>query len=162
MINFFKSLFGNSIFITSLFAFLFSQMLKGIITLFTIKDKRAKKAFFAMAWNTGGMPSSHSALVSAMASAAGIVEGIESNMFVITFFLALVIIRDALGVRRAAGLQSKALNNLGREMMEKFKIEWQPVKEIQGHNPLEVAVGSVLGIIIAFGFHFSRLTAYFN
>jgi acid phosphatase family membrane protein YuiD len=161
MVNSFILLFSNSVFISSLSAFILSQILKGIITLFKIKDRKAKSAFFAMIWNTGGMPSSHSALVSAMACSAGIIEGFGSNIFAITFFFALVIIRDALGVRRASGLQSKALNNLGRIVTEKFSVEWQPVKEIQGHNPLEVVIGIVLGIVTALGFHFSRFMAYF-
>lgn len=108
------------------------------------------------------MPSSHSALVSAMASSTAITEGLASTIFVVTLFFALVIIRDALGVRRAAGLQAKALNNLGRDSSQHLDIEWQPVKEIQGHSPLEVSAGIMLGIVIACVFHFSRLAVFFN
>jgi acid phosphatase family membrane protein YuiD len=65
----------------------------------------------------------------------------------------MVVLRDALGVRRAAGLQAKALNTLGKMTADKIGLEFQSVKEIQGHTPLEVLVGAVLGIAIAIGFY---------
>jgi acid phosphatase family membrane protein YuiD len=100
------------------------------------------------------MPSSHSALVSAMAASVAFLEGLDSNLFVVTLMVALVIIRDALGVRRSSGIQARVLNWLGRQSAEKLKIEFHPVKEILGHSPLEVVVGALLGIIIAAAFHF--------
>jgi acid phosphatase family membrane protein YuiD len=57
-----------------------------------------------------------------------------------------------LGVRRAAGLQARALNNLGKQIAEKLDMGFHPVKEIQGHTPIEVLVGSLLGIFVAAGF----------
>ena len=65
----------------------------------------------------------------------------------------MVVLRDALGVRRAAGLQAKALNTLGKQFAEKTGFEFHAVKEVQGHTPLEVVVGSLLGIMIAVGFY---------
>jgi len=67
---------------------------------------------------------------------------------------ALVIIRDALGVRRSSGIQARVLNLLGRQTSEKLKIEFHPVKEVNGHSPLEVVVGTLLGITIAAAFSF--------
>jgi len=64
----------------------------------------------------------------------------------------LVVIRDALGVRRASGVQARALNNLGRQIVDKINVNFNPVKEIHGHTPLEVAVGVLLGVFIAAGF----------
>jgi acid phosphatase family membrane protein YuiD len=155
--EFLKSLLSNSIFLTSLVAFAMSQSIKAVLSLFMIKGKKGKGAFIALTWSTGGMPSSHSALVSSMSASAAISEGIGSNIFALTFFFAMVIIRDALGVRRAAGLQAKALNNLGRDISERFNTAWQPVKEIQGHGPFEVAAGVILGVAIAFILHFLLL-----
>jgi acid phosphatase family membrane protein YuiD len=66
----------------------------------------------------------------------------------------MVVLRDSLGVRRAAGLHAKALNTLGKQTAEKTGLDFRTVKEIQGHSPLEVLAGSVLGIIIAFGYYF--------
>ena len=105
-------------------------------------------------WRTGGMPSSHSAMVAALAASIAFNEGLASNLFVITLMFALVIIRDALGVRRSSGVQARVLNWLGRQASEKLKIEYHPVKEVNGHSPLEVAVGVFLGIIIAAAFSF--------
>ncbi|MCL1958029.1 MAG: divergent PAP2 family protein, partial [Spirochaetes bacterium] len=76
-------------------------------------------------------------------------EGIDSNYFVFSLVLAMVVLRDSLGVRRAAGLQAKAINSLGKQSAEKNGLEFHSVKEIQGHTPLEVLVGALLGILIA-------------
>jgi len=100
------------------------------------------------------MPSSHSAMVSAMAASVAFVEGIDSNLFVVTLMFALIVVRDALGVRRSSGIQARVLNWLGRQTAEKLKISFHPIKEVHGHSPLEVAVGAVLGIIIAAAFCF--------
>jgi acid phosphatase family membrane protein YuiD len=105
-------------------------------------------------WRTGGMPSSHSALVASMAASVAFSQGIDSNLFVITFMLTLIIIRDSLGVRRSSGVQARVLNWLGRQVSEKLKIDYHPVKEVNGHSPLEVVVGSLLGIFIAAAYHF--------
>jgi acid phosphatase family membrane protein YuiD len=146
---FIKDLFGNPIFLASIVSFVASQIMKAAIVLSSSKGKKKKETVMALVWSTGGMPSSHSALVTSMAAAAGFSEGVGSSIFVVSLFFALVIMRDALGVRRAAGLQAKALNTLGRDMAEQLKIDWQPVKEIQGHTPLEVVVGGLFGIFIA-------------
>lgn len=143
-----KDVLHNFIFIDSLAAFILSQVLKGVFTFVRMHEQRGKKAAIALFWNTGGMPSSHSALVAAMATAAALTEGLGSPLFAVTFFVAMVIIRDALGVRRAAGQQAKALNVLGATIAERMGFSWQPVKEIQGHNPPEVFVGAVLGIAV--------------
>jgi acid phosphatase family membrane protein YuiD len=95
------------------------------------------------------MPSSHAALVSSMAASVAIQEGLSSNLFVVAFFSALIVMRDALGVRRSSGLQARNLNSLGRQLAEKLNIEYHPVKEVQGHAPLEVVIGTLLGIFIA-------------
>jgi acid phosphatase family membrane protein YuiD len=76
-------------------------------------------------------------------------EGVGSDLFAVSLLVALVIMRDAMGVRRAVGLQAKALNLLGSRTTEKDDIEFSPVKEIKGHAPLEVIAGALLGIIIS-------------
>jgi len=126
-----------------------AQILKAILTLLKRKKFQAKELAFIMLWKTGGMPSSHSALVAALTSSIAIVEGFDS-LFVLSLFLGLIVIRDALGVRRSAGLQSKALNALGKQVSERFNIHFTPVKEIHGHKWQEVAVGVVLGLFVSF------------
>jgi acid phosphatase family membrane protein YuiD len=75
-------------------------------------------------------------------------------MFVVTLFFALIIMRDAMGVRRSSGLQARALNSLGRQLAEKEGIEYHPVKEVHGHTPMEVIVGALLGLFIAAAYEF--------
>jgi acid phosphatase family membrane protein YuiD len=147
-------LFHNFVFMCGLAGFVGSQVVKAIIAFIRMKDKRGKGAALTLLWSTGGMPSSHSSVVSALSASAAISEGFASPLFAVTFFFAMVIIRDALGVRRATGLQARALNILGTEMSERLKVDWQPVKEIQGHNPLEVGAGIVLGIVVTIVFYY--------
>jgi acid phosphatase family membrane protein YuiD len=147
-----KLFLQNPIFLSSIMAFIISQMFKTIITIFTTKGKKAKEIIITFIWNTGGIPSSHSALVSAMTVSTALNDGISSTVFIISMFFALVVIRDALGVRRATGLQAKSLNMLGGKISGKFGFEWYPVKEIHGHTPLEVSFGVILGVLCAFMF----------
>jgi acid phosphatase family membrane protein YuiD len=76
-------------------------------------------------------------------------EGLGSNLFAASLVIALVVMRDALGVRRAVGLQARAFNNFASVSAEKQGSDFTPVKEIQGHAPLEVIVGALLGILIS-------------
>ncbi|GHV63502.1 hypothetical protein AGMMS49587_13750 [Spirochaetia bacterium] len=107
-----------------------------------------------MIWRTGGMPSSHVAVVSAMATSTAFTEGLGSNLFQISFWFALITMRDAMGVRRSSGLQAKALNILGRQVSDHIQGEFHPIKEVNGHAPLEVVIGALLGIFIAAAFAF--------
>lgn len=102
-------------------------------------------------WRTGGMPSSHSAVAVSISTAVAFTEGF-SNLFIVSLFLSLIVIRDALGVRRSAGLQSKALNQLGSDLSAKFGIRYESVKEVHGHTWPEVCIGAILGFLIAFAF----------
>ena len=109
----------------------------------------------------GGMPSGHSATVSAMATASGVIYGIQSFEFAIACMLAIIVMHDAMGVRMETGRQGKVLN----EMIEFFRTEgfveafkkndkmyefWEAsLKEFVGHTPLQVGAGCILGIMIA-------------
>jgi len=97
------------------------------------------------------MPSSHSAVAVSISTAVALTEG-YSNLFIVSLFLSLIVIRDALGVRRSAGLQSKALNQLGSDLSAKFGIRYESVKEVHGHTWPEVFIGAILGFCIAFAF----------
>ncbi|MCL2804514.1 MAG: divergent PAP2 family protein [Treponema sp.] len=144
-----KSLVLNKIFLSTVFSLCIAQVLKLVFYLITNKNKKKWDAVETVIWRTGGMPSSHSAVVCALATATGIYEGVASTYFIISLIFALVVLRDSVGVRRAAGLQAKALNTLGKQVAKFTEQEFRSVKEIQGHTPLEVLVGSCLGIIIA-------------
>lgn len=144
-----KPLFENVVFLSSLTSWILAQVIKVMVVLFRRRKKSLRELAAIIIWRTGGMPSSHAATVSSMTVAAGIKEGVGSTLFVICFFFALIVMRDAMGVRRSSGLQSKALNLLGKKTGEHLGFEYHPVKEIQGHSPLEVIVGSLLGAFIA-------------
>lgn len=144
-----SAFFANPVILSSITSWLLSQLIKGIIAFFKIREKRLKQVLEALLWSTGGMPSSHAAVVTSMAAALAFYEGVGSNLFAVSLFVAMVVMRDAVGVRRASGLQALALNLLGKNAAEKLGIDFQPVKEIKGHAPLEVLVGGILGILIA-------------
>jgi len=103
---------------------------------------------------SGGMPSSHSAMVTGLATGVALVEGVGSTAFAIALVFALIIMYDATGIRRAAGQQAELLNDLVEELRtvlhEGFKPK--PLKELLGHTYLEVAAGAILGVIVAFWF----------
>ena len=98
------------------------------------------------------MPSSHSSTTAALTTSLGFVEGMDSPIFISMLFFSMLVIRDALGVRRSAGLQARALNNLGAELQKRYKIPFHPVKEVHGHTPAEVFIGALLGFFIAVAF----------
>jgi len=149
-----KNFFENPVLLSGITSLFFAQLVKTIIHLLRIRRKNFRDTLGILIWRTGGMPSSHASMVSAVAASIAFHEGIDSNLFVITLMFAMIIIRDALGVRRSSGIQARVLNWLGRQTAEKIKIEFHPVKEVNGHSPLEVAVGVLLGIIIAAAFSF--------
>ena len=152
IINSFKTFFENPIILSSLTSMVLAQLIKAIIALLGMRRKSLHDIIMTLVWKTGGMPSSHAAVVASMTAAVAFNEGLGSNLFAVSLFIALVVMRDALGVRRAAGLQARALNLLGRKVSEKTGLEFHPVKEIQGHGPLEVIVGALLGIFISAAF----------
>ena len=142
-----RAFFANPIILSSLTSWFLSQFIKGIITLFKVRKKR--DVLEALFWRTGGMPSSHAAVVCSMTAAVAFHEGVGSNLFAVSLLVAFVVMRDAMGVRRAVGLQARALNLLGSKTTVNDDTEFSPVKEIKGHAPLEVIAGALLGIFVS-------------
>ncbi len=89
---------------------------------------------------------------SALATSVGFVQGADSPLFFVTIFYALLTFRDALGVRRAAGHQAKALNQIIRYLSKHSSLRLKTLKEIHGHSVSEVFVGGLLGFFIAVAF----------
>ena len=143
---------ANPVFLSALSSWLLAQILKSIIMFFRNRPRTAKEILLNIFWTTGGMPSSHSAVVAALATSAGFVEGPDSTLFFVTLFYAVLTFRDALGVRRSAGAQAKVLNQLIRDLSARFSVRAKPVKEIHGHTMSEVFVGALLGFFIATAF----------
>lgn len=145
-------LMHNPVFLAAISSWIISQFLKTLITLFTNHVSSLKELFELLFWKTGGMPSSHSALVASVSTTIGFKSGIGSDLFIFSCCFALVVIRDAVGVRRSSGQQARALNELGSKMASRFKYQFKPVKEIQGHRPMEVLAGILLGFFIGVAF----------
>lgn len=145
-------MFRNPVFLAAVFSLLTAQFIKAIINLFRYRSTSFRDVLLTFFWKTGGMPSSHSSLAVSLATAIALTEGPNSTIFILSLFFALVVIRDAMGVRRSAGLQARALNQLGRELSSRLGLAFHPVKEVQGHSPAQVAVGALLGFFIALAF----------
>ena len=146
-----RAFFENTVFLSSFTSLCVAQVLKGLICILSGRAKKAGDIFSIVMWRTGGMPSSHSALVCSLCASIAFSEGVTSNIFIFSMWFALVVLRDAMGVRRSAGLSARALNNLGRAVSDRLGIDFHAVKEVQGHTPLEVIMGGLLGIFISAG-----------
>ncbi|MGA2545052.1 MAG: divergent PAP2 family protein [Rectinemataceae bacterium] len=144
--------FSNPIFLSAIFSLLTAQFLKAVVNIFRSKNRNFREILLTFFWKTGGMPSSHCALAVSIATAIAIREGLDTSICILAIFFALVVIRDAMGVRRAAGFQARTLNLLGKELNARSGIPYHPVKEVHGHSPAEVLIGSLLGFFIALAF----------
>lgn len=105
-----------------------------------------RKVNFRRFVETGGMPSSHSAVVTSLMTAVGLEEGLTSSIFAITFVFSMIVMYDAAGVRRAAGKQASVLNQIINSKQIKVNTN-EKLKELLGHTPIEVLVGAIFGII---------------
>lgn len=142
-----ESLLNNAVFLSAASGWLIAQILKTLIHMFFSKKFVAERLI-----GSGGMPSSHSATVCALATSACIIYGVESFEFAISLILALIVMYDAMGVRRETGIQAKLINEMMVAFAEMGKKELSPdekLKEFVGHTPLQVLAGAILGILIA-------------
>ena len=145
-------LVSGPVFLSAFFSWFIAQLVKTVIDIGRQRSRTSGEAVATMFWKTGGMPSSHSSLVTALATSIGFEHGLGEPIFTLSLFYGVLIIRDALGVRRSAGMQAQALNEIGLQLKERFGIAHNPVKEVLGHTPTEVAVGVALGFFIAVAF----------
>ena len=139
-------LITNWVLIIALAAWMLAQLVKLLVAL--AQGKGLDLSFFI---SSGGMPSAHSAMVCALATAIAIRDGFGSAYFAIAVILALVVTYDAAGVRQSVGQQSVVLNRIILELKRKepmIKIE-ADLRELMGHTPFEVYIGSALGIGVA-------------
>ena len=115
---------------------------------------RFREINFQVLFTTGGMPSSHSAGVCAMATSAGLIEGFSSIEFAIATGLALVVMYDAAGIRRAAGKMAVTLNKMIDDIYKNDRFySSERLQELLGHTPFEVFIGALWGIFIAWAIH---------
>jgi acid phosphatase family membrane protein YuiD len=125
-----------------LVAWTIAQTAKVII--YSIREHRLNLRVLAV---TGGMPSSHSAIVMGMTTAVGKYAGITSAPFAIALIFSFVVMYDAAGLRRAAGRQAAILNRLVEDLVNMRGVQEQKLRELLGHTPVEVLVGAILGVL---------------
>jgi acid phosphatase family membrane protein YuiD len=99
--------------------------------------------------SAGGMPSSHSALVSALATEVALIEGVQSITFAVAVVFAAVVMYDAAGIRQAVSIQARILNRMLDEYFKRQRFSEERLRELLGHTRVEVFFGSLLGISIA-------------
>lgn len=100
--------------------------------------------------SAGGMPSSHSALVSSLATEIGIKDGVQSSIFALGVVFAAVVMYDAAGIRQAVSIQARILNKILDDYFARQQWNEERLRELLGHTRIEVFVGAMLGILIAF------------
>ena len=146
--NFWKDLIHNFPLVCAGTAWFTAQILK----VFTGVFKMREFSITALLFGNGGMPSSHSASVTALAISCGLCYGFDSGFFAIALMFAIIVMGDAAGVRRETGEQAKILNRITRDMFKHLSPEEvnRNLKELVGHTPLQVVVGSALGLTIPF------------
>lgn len=108
-------------------------------------------ADFQVLFRTGGMPSSHSAMVTSLATVLALQDGLDSPLFAVAVILALIVMYDARGVRHQSGQHARILNQILRELFRGQPISEQELKELLGHTPFEVIVGGLVGVLYAAG-----------
>ena len=144
-----KAFFGNYMLVSAMFGWFMAQVIKIFTNLFVKKEFDIKMLF-----SNGGMPSSHSSTVLALATAAAISQGLASPIFAVSGILAVIVMNDAFGVRWQAGVQAQIINKMVMELFsnkEEFDVK---LKEIIGHTPFQVFMGALLGAGIAIVYAF--------
>lgn len=154
ILDFIKLLLDNKVLTSALFSWILAQFLKIIIEILSKRKKfRAKELIFRALFGTGGMPSSHSATVTAVAVSIGFQDGFNSSIFAFAVVLLIIVIRDATGVRQSAGKQAEAINKILSLQNKKNKTFHDKVKEVRGHTPLETFIGVIVGILVSLGMY---------
>ncbi len=136
--------FNNRVLMVGLIAWGLAQVIKVPLNYFT---KRYWD--WALLLKAGGMPSSHSALVAGIAHSIGLHLGFNTPLYALAVTIALVVIYDATGIRRQAGKQAEAINEIVRKLASGQPVQQEHLREVLGHTPLEAISGMVLGLVVA-------------
>ncbi len=145
--NWFQELIGNKVLISGAVSWITAQILKTII--YAVLNRKIQIGRLV---GGGGMPSSHSATVTALAVTCAIHFGPGSFEFGVTIILAFIVMHDAMGVRKETGKHAAILNNMIDfiEAMGKDLTPEEKLKEFVGHSPLQVIIGAAIGLAVAF------------
>jgi acid phosphatase family membrane protein YuiD len=139
-----QPLLNNHVLWTTLAAWLVAQALK-----LPLAYLRTRRWNWALLVSAGGMPSSHSALVTATAHSVGLYAGFGSPIFALAVSMAMVVVYDATGIRRQAGMQAQKINILVDELLKGHPVSDKQLREVLGHTPLEALGGVLLGLAIS-------------
>lgn len=141
-ISWLNELFSNNMLWNATLAWFIAQFIKILLHMIATKKLNLRLLF-----ESGGMPSSHSAIICAICVSIGNRHGFDSTLFALASVVATIVMYDAMGVRRATGEQGRVLNKL-IDMMNISDQLQTTLKEVIGHKPLEVLAGALLGILV--------------
>jgi uncharacterized protein len=139
-----REFMGNSVLWTALAAWLIAQLLKP-----PLEYLETRRWVWGLFFSSGGMPSSHSALMVSVMLATGLYTGFNTPMFALAVALTMIVVYDAAGVRREAGRHAERINILIEELFSGEPISEKQLKEVIGHTPTEVIAGVLLGAAVA-------------
>jgi uncharacterized protein len=139
-----SSLLSNYVLIAAVVAWAIAQMIK--VPVDYLQHRRWN---WAILLSPGGMPSSHAALVTAAAHAIGLFNGFNTPLFALAVVVAIVVVYDATGIRRQAGLQAALINAMIRDLASGNPLKSEKLREVLGHTPLEALGGVLLGLATA-------------
>lgn len=137
-----SAIFQNDPLIAAVSAWLLAQIIKVPLNYFFTRE-----VDWSLLLSAGGMPSSHSTLVSSLAWTLGLQYGFNSSVFAVAFITGAIVIYDATGVRRAAGEHARVINRMIADLVEGHPLKEEELKELLGHTPRQVFVGVIFGVI---------------
>lgn len=140
-----SELLANKVLIAALASWLLAQFLK-----IPTEYLRSRRWLWTMFFAGGGMPSSHSALLVGGTLAVGLYDGFDTSLFAIAVCITMIVVYDAAGVRRQAGMHAERINLLFEELLKGHMWDEDELREVIGHTPLEVSGGIILGFIVTF------------
>lgn len=138
------ALFQNQALIAGLIAWGLAQIVK-----IPLDYLRTRRWNWALLFTTGGMPSSHSSLMTATTLAIGLYYGLDNPLFALGVAITMIVIYDAAGVRMQAGIHAQRINVLFNELLHGHLVDEKELREVIGHTPLEVVGGILLGLVVA-------------
>lgn len=137
-------IFSNQVLIAAMLAWVLAQALKVPIEYLSTHEWN-----WSLLLQSGGMPSSHSAIVVSLAHATGQYSGFDSIAFAITFVFCMIVIYDATGIRRQAGIHASIINKMILDLATGHPLKQEQLREVLGHSPIEAFAGVVLGLVTA-------------
>ena len=138
------SILDNRILIAAAIGWLLAQGIKVPLNFILYRDWN-----WSLLFSTGGMPSSHSALVAGAAHACGLYMGFGSAYFALAAVIAIVVIYDATGIRRQAGKHAAVINAMIQDLATGHPLKEEQLREVLGHTPMEAVMGTLLGVVIS-------------